>query len=226
MDFLVEWYHFFRDLINPELLARGGLITLVLVIFAETGLMVGFFLPGDSLLFTAGLLCSSGHLEVSFPILLICLIISAIIGDQTGYYIGRQMGEKLFTRDESWFFKPKYVQKTKEFYDRHGGKAIVLGRFVPIVRTFAPMIAGVAKLEYKTFVFYNVTGGIIWITSMLTSGYLLVQWVPEIKNYIHFVILLIIIISIIPIITTYISERKLALENSKLKKETQKDNSI
>ncbi len=215
MDLLNEWYQFFKDLINPELLAKGGLITLVLVIFAETGLMVGFFLPGDSLLFTAGLLCSSGVLDVSFPILLVSLIIAAIIGDQTGYYIGRQMGDKLFTREESWFFKPKYVQKTKEFYDRHGGKAIVLGRFVPIVRTFAPMIAGVAKLEYKTFVFYNVSGGIIWITSMLTAGYLLVQWIPGIKNYIHLVILIIILVSIIPIITTYISERKLVQQQNK-----------
>jgi len=210
MDFLLEGYHWFKDLINPEVLAKGGLITLILVVFAETGLMIGFFLPGDSLLFTAGLLCSSGVLEVSFPVLLISLIVSAILGDQTGYYIGRQMGEKLFTREESWFFKPKYVQKTKEFYDRHGGKAIVLGRFVPIVRTFAPMIAGVAKLEYKTFVFYNISGGILWITSMLTAGYLLVQWIPGIKEYIHFVVLLIIIISVIPIFTTYVSERKLA----------------
>lgn len=210
MNFLLEWYHYFKDLINPEYLAQGGLITLVLVIFAETGLMIGFFLPGDSLLFTSGLLCATGTLAVSFPVLLVSLILAAIIGDQSGYLIGRKMGQKLFTKEESLFFKPRYVQKTKEFYDRHGGKAIVLGRFVPIVRTFAPMIAGVAQLEYKTFVFYNVSGGILWISSMLTAGFLLVKWIPGIKDYIHFVIVLIILLSVIPIFTTYLQERRLA----------------
>lgn len=210
MDLLLEWYHYFKDLINPEYLAQGGLFTLVLVVFAETGLMVGFFLPGDSLLFTAGLLCATGTLAVSFPILLVSLILAAVIGDQTGYLIGKKMGQNLFTKEESLFFKPKYVQKTKEFYDRHGGKAIVLGRFVPIVRTFAPMIAGVAQLDYKTFVFYNVSGGVLWISSMLTAGFLLVKWIPGIKDYIHLVIVLIIFISVIPIFTTYLQERKLA----------------
>lgn len=213
MEFLLDLYHQFKELINPELLAKAGLWTLIIVVFAETGLMIGFFLPGDSLLFTAGLLCSEGTLAVDFWVLLFSLMIAAVLGDQTGYIIGRKLGDQLFTREESLFFKPKYVLKTKEFYDRHGGKAIILGRFVPIVRTFAPVIAGVAKLDYKTFVIYNVTGGVLWIGSMLTAGYLLVKFIPGIKNYIHLVLLGIIFVSIIPIITTWWEERKLAQKN-------------
>ncbi len=142
-------------------------------------------------------------------------MVAAILGDQTGYLIGRTMGEKLFQRDESWFFKPKHITRTRAFYDKHGGKTIILGRFVPIVRTFAPMIAGVVKLDYKTFVMYNVVGGIVWIGSMLSVGYFLVEFFPGLKKHIHYVALVVIFLSIIPIITTYLQERRDALKEKK-----------
>lgn len=200
----------FRELINPEALAQGGLVVLCLVVFAETGLMVGFFLPGDSLLFTAGLLAATGVLQIDIWLMVFCLIVAAIVGDQVGYVFGRRVGPALFKREESRFFKPKYVLKTKEFYDRHGGKTIIIGRFIPIVRTFAPILAGVARLDYKTFVSYNVIGGVVWVSSMTLAGYYLAQIVPGIKDYIHVVLLGIIIVSVIPVFTTTYREWRAA----------------
>ena len=208
---ILELIHSFKHLIDPEtIISYGGLTMLAIVVFAETGLMIGFFLPGDSLLFTAGLLCATGVFQTNIFVLVITLILAAIVGDQTGYLIGKKAGSALFKRDESWFFKPKYVQKTQEFYDRHGGKTIILGRFVPIVRTFAPMIAGVAKLAYNKFVFFNIAGGILWVLLMTLPGYFLGKTFPEIKQYLEFIIVGIIAVSIIPIITTWLKERKLS----------------
>ncbi len=206
MDFLRS----LLELINPDTLAQAGLGVLCLVVFAETGLMVGFFLPGDSLLFTAGLLTATGVLALNVWVLVLCLIAAAIIGDQVGYLFGRRVGPALFKREESWFFKPQYVEKTRAFYERHGGKTIVLGRFVPIVRTFAPILAGVGKLEYRTFVVYNVVGGVVWVSSMTLAGYFLGQAFPKIKDYLHYVLAGIILLSLVPIGTTYLKERRLA----------------
>lgn len=205
---------FIKDLLsylNPEkiigLAGEAALPVLALIIFAETGLMVGFFLPGDSLLFIAGMYCATGDIKTSIEVLVGVLIASAIIGDQVGYMIGRKMGKALFTKEESFFFKPKYVEYTRAFYERHGGKTIIIGRFVPFVRTFAPMIAGVAELEYKKFIPYNVIGGIVWISSMSLLGYVLgIQF----KAYVKYITIGIIIVSVIPIFTTYFNERKLA----------------
>lgn len=201
-----ELFHAFRQLISPETLASGGLLVLCLVVFAETGLMVGFFLPGDSLLFTAGLLAATGLLAVNIWLLILCLVAAAIVGDQVGYLFGYRVGPALFKREESWFFKPKYVEKTRAFYARHGGKTIIIGRFVPIVRTFAPILAGVARFEYRTFVAYNIVGGIVWVSSMTLAGYYLEKLVPGIKDYIHYVLLGIIFLSVLPILTTAVQE--------------------
>lgn len=212
--FLKEFLHY----INPETIITlaGPYLLLILwaIIFAETGLLAGFFLPGDSLLFLVGLYVATGVID--YPVLLIIglLISAAIIGDQTGYIIGRRIGPALFKRPESRLFKPAYVERTKAFYDRHGGKAIVIGRFVPIVRTFVPVVAGVAHLAYRKFVFFNIAGGIIWITSMTLLGYLPVVIAGPtlaeayIKPNIKYITLGIILISVIPIITTAWSERK------------------
>ncbi|MCZ2355377.1 MAG: VTT domain-containing protein [Bacteroidia bacterium] len=208
---IIELLNGFKHLIDPEfIISYGGLSLLAIVVFAETGLMIGFFLPGDSLLFTAGLLCATGIFQTNILILTSVLVVAAIAGDQTGYIIGRKAGETLFKRDESWFFKPKYVEKTKDFYNRHGGKTIVMGRFVPIVRTFAPMVAGVAKLEYSKFVFFNISGGILWVLSMTLSGYFLGRTIPGIKEYLEVIVIGIIIVSVIPIIVTWLKERKLS----------------
>ncbi len=208
-DILANLLHDFRELINPNTLANAGLFVLFLVVFAETGLMVGFFLPGDSLLFTAGLLCATGQFETNVWVLMGVLIIAAIAGDQVGFLFGRRVGPALFRREESWFFKPKYIERTRAFYDRHGGKTIILGRFVPIVRTFAPIVAGVAGFPYRTFVTFNVVGGVVWVVSMTLAGYVLGQFEWVRKN-IEIMVLGIIFLSIVPILRTAYTEHQLA----------------
>jgi membrane-associated protein len=208
IDLLLE----FKKYIDPEFIIQTAgelaLPVLILIIFAETGLMFGFFLPGDSLLFTAGLFTATGHIPNSIEVLVLSLIAAAIVGDQVGYVIGRSAGPRIFNRPKSKLFNPDHVRKTQDFYNRHGGKTIIIGRFIPIVRTFAPIVAGVAHLEYRRFVFYNVAGGIIWVVSMTLAGYFLGKSFPAIKDYIHVVIVVIILLSIIPIITTFLSERR------------------
>ncbi len=214
MDF-IEFLKTVKHYLDPEYLIQlGGVLAVVLIIFAETGLMIGFFLPGDSLLFTAGLFVATGHLEINIFLFWLFLVIAAIVGDQTGYIFGRKTGEALFNRKDTWYFKKKYIEKTKEFYDKYGGMTIVIGRFVPIVRTFAPILAGVVKLPYRKFVGYNVFGGLLWITVMLFAGYGLGTAFPQIRQHIGLVALVIIILSIIPIIRTYLKERKSAKQNS------------
>lgn len=199
---------FFKELTHPQsIIHYGGLYLLVAVIFAETGIMVGFFLPGDSLLFTAGLLTATGILEHSILTVLFSVTIAAILGDSFGYYIGKKMGNALFKKKESLLFKPEYVTLTKQFYDKHGGKALVLGRFLPIIRTFAPILAGVVNLEYKRFIFYNVIGGVLWVFSLILIGYFLGVWVPGIKNYLEYIIILLIIVTTIPVVRTFLKER-------------------
>src|SRR3546814_2578728 len=176
-----EIWEFIQRLIHPlELLQSMGpfaLAVLLLIIFAETGLFFGFFLPGDSLLFVSGMLCAEGSLvdgNVAFLVLLIA--IAATIGDFVGYWFGRKTGPVIFKRDDSFFFKKKYVLQAKDFYDRYGGFAIVMGRFLPIIRTFAPIVAGVVGLDFKRFVFFNIFGAVIWSTSMTLAGFFLGDW--------------------------------------------------
>lgn len=194
-----------KEYLDPQFLINtGGLILLVAIIFAETGLLVGFFLPGDSLLFTAGYLVKTGYFDQNIWVLVGSLIIAAIVGDQVGYLTGRRLGPALFRREESLLFKPKYIERTRAFYDRHGGKTIILGRFVPIVRTFAPIIAGVARFEYGTFVRYNVIGGIVWVAGMTFLGYGVGSILPA--KYVELVVLGIIAISVLPVVFTAFKE--------------------
>jgi membrane-associated protein len=205
----------YLQFLDPEYLIRlGGIVMVNAIVFAETGLMIGFFLPGDSLLFTTGLLVATGVLDVPLWVVLFSLTLSAIIGDQVGYWIGRRVGKSLFEREDSLLFKKEYVYRTQAFYDRHGGKAIVLGRFVPIVRTFVPVLAGVANYTYRFFVFYNISGAIIWIFSMTLAGYLLGTTLPGAKKYLELIIGIIILLSLLPIVRTYIQERRLAKQKA------------
>jgi membrane-associated protein len=203
-------------LVTPDrIIEQGGIILLVAIVFAETGLLVGFFLPGDSLLFVAGLTVGMGRFgNVTIYEILIYTSIAAVAGDQFGYYIGNRYGSAIFNKKESLFFKPEYVVMTKNFYDRHGGSALVLGRFLPIIRTFAPVFAGVVKLEYNRFVFYNVFGGILWVFSLCLIGYFLGGSFPWLKEYLELIVIGIIIISTIPVIRTVLKERKLAKERA------------
>ncbi len=195
IESLKELFARYRDL---EVLVRlAGYPGLIAIVFSETGLLVGFFLPGDSLLFTAGFLASVGVLDVW--VLLVSLSIAAVLGDQVGYLIGRKAGHALYKREDSRFFKRKHLIAAHEFYERYGGKTIFLARFVPIIRTFAPTVAGAAEMDYRKFVFYNVAGGLAWVWAMVGGGFLLGQSFPGLKKHIEWVVLGIIVVSVLPI---------------------------
>ena len=203
MELLLDLFHRIYDV--ESLVRVGGLIGLTGIVFCETGLLIGFFLPGDSLLVTAGLFAARGDLHVGS--LLISLSLAAIVGDSLGYNIGARTGPKLFNRPDSWLFNRKHLLATKEFYERHGPFTIVIARFVPIVRTFAPVVAGVGAMAYKRFVVYNVIGGIGWVLSMILGGYFLGQLVPNIHKNIDKVILVVIFLSLLPIFIKYFKDR-------------------
>ena len=189
-----------------DLVRWGGYAVLTAIVFTETGLLIGFFLPGDSLLITAGLVAAAGHLDIWW--LNVLLILAAVVGDSTGYAIGRRLGPRLFTRPQSLLFNPRHVERTRAFYARHGAKTIVIARFVPIVRTFAPVVAGVGQMEYRRFVFYNVAGGVGWVTGMTWAGYLLGQTIPNIGDHVHVVVAIVIALSLVPIVVELVRERR------------------
>ncbi len=189
-----------------ELIAWGGYLGLTLIVFCETGVLAGFFLPGDSLLVTAGLVASQGKLD--FWTLNSLLILAAIIGDSTGYFIGYHVGPKIFSKDDSFFFHRKHLTRTREFFEKYGGKTIIIARFVPIVRTFAPTVAGVGKMSYKKFLFFNVFGGVLWVLSMTTIGFTLGRTVPDIEKKLHWILLGVILISFLPILYEYLKSRR------------------
>jgi membrane-associated protein len=208
LEFLSDLFDRLRDL--RGLVQWAGYVGLTIIIFAETGLLIGFFLPGDSLLVTAGLLCSQPDFGLNVWLLGIILTIAAIVGDTVGYSIGRATGPRIFTREDSLFFNKKHLLRAAAFYEKHGGKTIILARFMPIVRTFAPVVAGVGQMNYRSFVFYNVIGGVLWIWSMLMTGYVLGRYWPGIDKHIEKVILLVIFLSILPGIIGWWRERSAA----------------
>jgi len=187
------------------LVSTLGTLGIIAIIFAESGLFFGFFLPGDSLLFTAGLVASQGYINIW--VLLIGTSIAAVLGDSVGYAFGRKVGPKLFNKEDSRFFKKAYLERTKTFYERHGKKTIILARFVPIVRTFAPILAGVGEMRYGTFLMYNIIGGVVWSVGLLTLGFSLGKFVPDIDRYILPIIFLIVFISMIPNVLELIKNR-------------------
>ena len=202
---------FLRDLASgqyalDDLIRWGGYTILTAIVFTETGLLIGFFLPGDSLLITAGLVAAAGGLNIW--LLNVLLSVVAIVGDSVGYYIGARLGPRLFTREKSLLFNPRHIERTRAFYARHGPKTIVIARFVPIIRTFAPVVAGVGEMEYRRFLFYNVAGGVGWVTSMTWAGYLLGHTIPNIGERIHWVVGIVIVLSVIPIGLEILKERR------------------
>lgn len=203
----MEWlWDLFHRVYDVEALVRvGGLTALIVIVFVETGLFVGFFLPGDSLLVTAGLFAASGHLDLWSLFLFVSL--AAIIGDTVGYTIGAKTGPRIFSREDSLLFHKKHLITTKEFYDRYGGITIIIARFMPIVRTFAPIVAGVGNMQYGRFALYNVMGGIGWVVSMTSIGYFLGRTIPDIDRYIQVVIALVIGLSLLPGIITFARSR-------------------
>jgi len=190
------------------LIQWGGYLVLFVIVFTETGLLVGFFLPGDSLLITAGLLAGMGTLNIWWLNGLVSA--AAILGDSTGYAIGARLGPRIFTREKSLLFNPKHVLRTQRFYEKYGPKTIVIARFVPIIRTFAPVLAGVGSMRYRRFLTYNIVGGVAWVTSMTWAGYLLGQTVPNISKHIHVLVIVVIVLSVIPIAVEVYRERRKA----------------
>jgi membrane-associated protein len=196
LDFLTEFYHRLRDL--PALVQWAGYVGLTIIIFAETGLLVGFFLPGDSLLVTAGLLAADPAFGLNVWLLGLILTVAAIVGDTVGYHVGKATGPRIFTRENSLFFHKSHLLKAQAFYEKHGGKTIIIARFMPIVRTFAPVVAGVGQMRYASFLAYNVVGGVLWIWSMLIIGYVLAKTVPGVATHVEKVILVVVFLSILP----------------------------
>jgi len=200
IDFLRRLYQF------DALIRWGGHAVLVAIVFAETGVMAGFFLPGDSLLVTAGLFAAAGRLNIY--VLVAELIAAAVLGDSLNYAVGRRLGLKLFTREDSWLFNKNHLLRTKRFYEKYGSKTIVLARFVPIIRTFAPAVAGVGEMNYSLFLTYNIVGGIAWVCSMLFTGYFLGRVIPNVERYVHKIILVVIFLSFLPAILEVWKEKR------------------
>ena len=193
------FFEFFSKLHHlEELIVWAGCIGLAVIVFCETGLLAGFFLPGDSLLVTAGLIASQGKLNIWF--LNALLIAAAVAGDSVGYAIGYFMGHKIFNKEQSLFFRKDYLNKTHHFFEKYGGKTIILARFVPIVRTFAPTVAGVGRMTYRRFLSYNIVGGILWVLSMTSVGYFLGRWVPNIEKHLHIVVAVVVVVSFLPLV--------------------------
>ncbi len=206
----------FTQLLDAEALIKsGGFILILFIIFAETGLFFGFFLPGDYMLFLSGLFCASGLLEVDIYTLCGGMIAAGVLGNFVGYWFGYRAGPMLFTRKESWLFKRKYVVMAEEFYNKYGGAALILGRFMPIIRTFAPIFAGVVKLDFKRFVAFNIFGCLLWVLILTLLGYFLGREFPQIVDYIEYIVIAFIALATAPIIIALIRRK---LKSGKEKK--------
>jgi membrane-associated protein len=208
----MEVWEFLKNLTNPQSIIqhKWGLVLLLLVIFAENGLVVGFFLPGDSLIFLAGLICASDPsiLNLNITQLTIAMFLAAVCGSLFGYLFGRRVGPKLFEKKDSILFKKRYLEVTQAFYEKHGGKTLVLGRFLPIIRTFAPIIAGVIKVPFPTLMLFNLVGAALWITSLSLLGFYLGTQFPTIEHYVGYIIVGFIGITTILLVRTFIKQKR------------------
>jgi len=228
-SFLLERDFTWSDLLNPLFYIRnGGLWLMLFIVFAETGLMIGFFLPGDSLLFVAGIYSKSlvdslipggtGNDFLDVFILIILVSICGIVGNMLGYWFGRKSGPFLFTRKDTLLFKRKHLLRAKEFYDKHGGQAIVFARFLPIVRTFAPIIAGIVQMEWKKFMFYNIVGCVAWVSSMLLAGHYLDKFFIsnfdiDLKQHLEMIVIGIVLITTLPVLYKLFFGKKPVIED-------------
>ena len=197
-------WDFLKQLTDPNsIIEYGGLWLLLFVIFAETGLLVGFFLPGDNLILLAGILCKAEPelMKVGYFEMVVLMIAAAVIGNTTGYWFGRKAGERLYSKEDSFFFRKKHIEVTTRYYNRYGGNVtLIIARFLPVVRTFAPIIAGVIRIDFLKFMFFNVIGAVLWIVSLSAIGYYLVQAFPGIRDYMGYIFIALIVLTAIPLI--------------------------
>jgi membrane-associated protein len=199
--------HLLHKIYDVEgLIQTGGPLLVCIIVFIETGLFVGFFLPGDSLLVTAGVFAAAG--KISLPWILIPVMLCAIVGDQIGYWIGRAAGASLYRRKDSFFFRRSHLERARDFYEKYGGKTVILARFVPIIRTFCPPVTGAAGMPYSRYLSYDICGGILWVGSMVLGGYLLGRSVPNIGQRIHYVIAVVVAVSLLPAAISVLRERR------------------
>ncbi len=194
----------------PSLIKTAGYLGLFGIIFAETGLLVGVVFPGDSLLFTAGVLASQGYLDIT--VLVLIFFFGVLIGDNTGYYLGYKFGPRIFKKDESIFFKKSHLQRSQAFFEQHGAKTLILARFVPVVRTFAPTLAGVGKMKYSKFLGFSLIGSLLWSVGLTVLGYFLGSKIPNIDKYLLPIVALIIILSISPYLYKFFTNKELRIE--------------
>ena len=202
--------HFLRSLYDPEglkeLIRSGGAPLVCTIVFIETGFFVGFFLPGDSLLVTAGIFAAAGVVPLRW--LLLPVMACAIAGDQIGYWIGRTMGPALYRREDSLFFRRSHLQRAHDFYEKYGGRAVIFARFVPIIRTFCPPVAGAARMPYTRYLMFDIFGGVLWVGAMILGGYFLGRNVPNIGQRIHYVIAAVVVLSLLPAVISIVRARR------------------
>ncbi len=197
----------FLSILDPHaIIAALGVIGVIAIVFAETGLFFGFFFPGDSLLFTAGFLASQHH--ISFAALLVGAFVAAVLGDSVGYAFGKKVGPAIFTRDDSFFFDRKHIARAQHFYEKYGAKTIILARFIPVIRTFAPIAAGVGNMSYRVFISFNLIGGFVWTWAMLWLGYGFGSIIPDPDRYVIPAVAIIIVISALPAIREILKNRR------------------
>jgi membrane-associated protein len=211
MESIYELINQVKAYLDPRTIAAAGYVVLILVVFAETGLAMGFFLPGDSLLVVAGIFAARGDLNVF--VLLVTLFLAAVIGDAVGFWTGQKLGPRLFRREKSLLFRPGHLEKANAFYEKYGGKTIIIARFVPIVRTFAPIVAGAANMEYRKFVIFNIVGGFAWVFSMILTGYFLGNILRDrfgvnLDEHIEWVVIIVVLLSLLPPVIEYLKARR------------------
>lgn len=195
--------------LNPEyILQFGGITLLLLIVFAETGIFFCFFLPGDSLLFTAGLLCGSKYLDYTYSTILLLVFLMATLGSITGYLSGRWAGNWLQRQPDTWFYRKEYIEVARNYYHKYGGAAFIIGRFLPVVRTFVPILSGIINLNFRKFMFWNVVGCLFWVPMMISAGHFLAMYVPGIKDHLEKVVLFMVVVTAIPVLLTFRKERK------------------
>lgn len=206
MNDLMEFFRLILD--SKEIVSKGGLILVTIIVYAETGLFFCFFFPGDYLLFTAGMFCGIGIIDVHVSVLLISLAVAAVAGNYTGYYFGKYLGQNLMKRKENFFFKRIYITNTERVFTKYGGNALIIGRFLPVIRTFAPILAGIIRLNPIRFAIYNISGALLWVLSICLLGYFLGKEYPQILDYVEYIILAFILLTSVAVFNSYQKLRK------------------